>query len=67
MKLKINNNIEDVSLDNPNIIEVLEFKQIPLSGTAVALNNKLVRHAEWETTKLNEGDELTVISAAFGG
>ncbi len=67
MKLKINNSLEEISLENPNISQLLEAKQIPLAGTAVAVNNKLVRHTDWETTILNEGDELTIISAAFGG
>ena len=67
MILKINNRTEDINLLSPNISKLLECKNIALSGTAVALNNKLIRHSEWDTTSLNEGDELTIISAAFGG
>ncbi len=36
-------------------------------GTAIALNGHLVRRQEWETTILQEGDQVIIISAAYGG
>ncbi|MCM1440510.1 MAG: sulfur carrier protein ThiS [Roseburia sp.] len=67
MKIYINNNPEDISLENPTLQEILLLKEIPSSGTAVAINNKLVRHADWTNTIINTEDSLTIISAAFGG
>lgn len=50
-----------------SIADALELIKISRQGTAVAVNNRLCKAQEWEKTFLNEGDELTVISATFGG
>ena len=67
MRIFINNNPEDISLENPTLEELLTLKNIPASGTAVAINNKLVRHADWQRTIVQANDSITIISAAFGG
>lgn len=67
MKIYINNKPEEISLDNPTLQELLFLKNIPASGTAIAVNNKLVRHTDWTNTVVNPEDSLTIISAAFGG
>lgn len=50
-----------------NIKDLAEWKAIPVQGTAVALNGKLVKAGDWEITPLNELDNLLIISAAYGG
>lgn len=62
-------NNEPVSLPDERISlhGLLELRNIPLQGTAVALNDKLVRRTEWENVSLKEKDNIVVISAAFGG
>ncbi|MBD5285391.1 MAG: sulfur carrier protein ThiS [Bacteroides sp.] len=37
------------------------------AGVAVAVNGKVVRKSEWETAVLNDGDDVVVIHAAYGG
>lgn len=37
------------------------------SGIAVAVNGEVTRRASWETTRLADGDEIEVITAAQGG
>lgn len=49
------------------IADLVEWKQIQPQGTAIAVNDKLIRQSLWATTNLNEHDQITVISAAFGG
>ena len=53
--------------DNINVTEFMAANATPLNGTAIAVNGKICIRQNWETTILNEGDRLTVISAAFGG
>lgn len=47
--------------------DLVDWKNIPVEATAVALNGKLVRSDKWEITKLSPADNILVISAAYGG
>ena len=49
------------------IKDLVEWKNIPAQGTAVAVNDKLVKQDLWDVTHLNELDQVTVISGAYGG
>ena len=40
---------------------------ITVGGMAVAVNGKVVRRPDWETRILNEGDDVIIINAAYGG
>lgn len=37
------------------------------TGSAVAVNGKLVRRADWDSVTLNENDNVLIIKAAYGG
>lgn len=37
------------------------------SGIAVAVNDRIVPRAEWETTVLEDGDRIEIITAMQGG
>lgn len=67
MRIKINNEACELSEYELTIADLLTLRHIPLGGTAVAINNKLITREKWETTCVKDGDALTVISAAFGG
>lgn len=67
MRITINNRPVDVADEFITLAEFLRLEDISPGGTAVAINNKIVPHSQWETKRLQEGDQLTVISAAFGG
>lgn len=47
--------------------EVIAECGMPIKGIAVAINNKVVRKADWETTEVCEGDNVTIIQAVCGG
>ena len=49
------------------IKDLMDWKNIPAQGTAVAVNDKLVKQDLWDVTHLNELDQVTVISGAYGG
>lgn len=53
--------------DYMTVSDLLKNKNISQQGTAIAINNKIVRKIAWETTHLNDLDRVTIISAAFGG
>ena len=61
----------DTNLDLPNNYMTLEdlakLKKIPLQGSAIALNDKLIKKEQWSVTPLKDFDRITVITAAFGG
>lgn len=67
MRITVNNEFVETPEQDMNIRELLEWRNTPDSGTAVALNNKLVPRTKWDNTYINEGDSLILISAAFGG
>ena len=67
MIISINNNDVEFSSDDLTIAELIEQQRISKSGTAIAVNDKIVRHDQWDSFRLKDCDRLTVISAAFGG
>ena len=62
-------NDENVKLPNDfmTLADLAEWKKIPKQGSAIAVNDKLVKREEWSVTKLKDFDRVTVITAAFGG
>ena len=63
--------LNDVSTPLPkeiiSLADLVNWKNIPSQGTAIALNNKLIKQAQWAVTTLNDLDQITIISAAYGG
>lgn len=47
--------------------DILEWRHIPEAGTAVAVNGRLIPRSRWNSEELDEHDNITLISAAFGG
>lgn len=65
MKILINNvQTDTVSADVQSLANELA---LPERGVALAVNNKIVSRTNWTETVLNEGDNVTIIKAAFGG
>lgn len=67
MKITLNNISEQLPQENCTVQELLNHKGINRNGTAVSVNDRIVRHSAWESTRLSEGDRVVIISAAFGG
>lgn len=67
MRITINNESVEISSDRIFLSELLEIRGIRQGGTAVAVNNRLIKHENWGLTPVNEGDAITLITAAFGG
>ena len=67
MRITINNEQLDAPSADMTVREIMAWRNIPDSGTAVAVNNRLVTRLQWDAVQIKEGDNLTLISAAFGG
>ncbi|MDE6276891.1 MAG: sulfur carrier protein ThiS [Muribaculaceae bacterium] len=68
MKLFVNreefNTPDSVKL---TVAELLNQIQSRKDGVAVAVNDKVVRKVDWDSTFLADGDHITVITAVCGG
>lgn len=67
MKIFINNQHVELPAGEMTVEELMGWRNIPSGGTAITLNDRIVRKSDRESTKLSEGDRIVVISAAFGG
>lgn len=67
MKIIFNNSPLELPLHDATLGWLIEWKGVAAGGMAVAVNNKLVVRSKWDTFQLHEGDNVVVISAAFGG
>ncbi len=67
MKLFVNQEEFHTDSNQLTVSRLLNEIQSPTAGVAVAVNNKVVRKVDWESTLLAEGDHITVITAVCGG
>ena len=67
MHIRLNNEIIEIPRDDMNVRELLDWRNIPAQGTAVALNGVISNRTKWDNIYLKENDDVVIISAAFGG
>lgn len=67
MTILLNENKVILPNDYMTVEDLVKWKEIPSQGTAIAVNNKLIKQDKWSITNLKDEDQITVISAAFGG
>ena len=65
MKIEINGRATDTTATNLQTLS--QELNLPETGVAVAVNNRMVPRTEWTSTALNEGDSVVIIKAACGG
>jgi sulfur carrier protein len=66
MQVKING-VETSVNDNTTVADLAQINNLGQTGTAIAVNNALVRRAVWQSTPLKDGDDIVIIKAAYGG
>ena len=66
MKISVNGKERECA-ENATINTVAQELQLPVKGVAVAVNNKMVPRAEWDSFTLHGHDRLTIIKAACRG
>jgi sulfur carrier protein len=65
MKVKVNNN--EVETGASNLLLLSHQLNLPPTGIAVAVNNRIVPRAQWGDCPILQGDSLIIIKAVCGG
>ncbi len=66
--MQIHLNDKTVELpEGASVSDALTAAGIAAAGTAVAIGDRVLPRAEWDTTQLTDGIRLTVIRAVCGG
>lgn len=65
MKLKVND--KEVETGATNLFLFSQEQNLPATGIAVAVNNRMIPRAEWNSFALNDGDNILIIKAVCGG
>ena len=65
MKLIVNNTI--IETEAATLAQLCEQQQLPAKGVAVAVDNKMVPRAQWDSFELNEAQKITILKAFCGG
>jgi sulfur carrier protein len=67
MKITLNNNQEVIDSDNITISELLEVKKFTWKLLIIKVNGKILKRHEYDTVRVNEGDDVSVIHLITGG
>lgn len=67
MKITLNNNQEVIDPENITISELLELKKFTWKLLIIKVNGKLIKRHEYDTVRVNEGDDVSVIHLITGG
>ena len=65
MKLKVND--KEVETGATHLSLFFQEQDFPTTGIAVAVNQRMVPRAEWDSYALSEGDNILIIKAVCGG
>lgn len=65
MKLKVNN--KEVETGASTLSQFSQEQNLPATGIAVAVNNRMVPRTEWDSYILQDGDKILIIKAVCGG
>lgn len=66
MKVILNNTAVELP-DQCTLAQALALHNIPATGIAVAVNDRVIRKADHATHTLHQGDEIIIIKAFYGG
>ena len=65
MKLKVND--KEVETFATTLSLFSQEQNLPTTGIAVAVNNRMIPRTEWDSFTLNEDDNILIIKAVCGG
>lgn len=65
MKLKVND--KEVETGATHLSQFSQEQNLPATGIAIAVNQRMVPRTEWDSYALNEGDNILIIKAVCGG
>ena len=67
MKIILNNREETFSPDSLTITKLLEEKKFSFKMLVIKINGKLIKKGEYETTTVQDGDDVMVLHLISGG
>ena len=67
MIINLNGQPTVLQKNNASVSDLVKERNLAAEGTAVAVNGRLCKAADWDATTLREGDAVTIINAPFGG
>jgi sulfur carrier protein len=67
MKIILNNRVEEFFKEQLSIKELLEEKNFSFKMLVIKVNGSLIKKADYETTMVNEGDDVMVLHLISGG
>lgn len=67
MTITINGELITLKEEAMSVEQLLRLRKVPQGGTAVAVNGKICRAQNHPTCMLQDGDDVMIISAAYGG
>ena len=65
MKLKVND--KEVETGATHLSQFSQEQNLPATGIAIAVNQRMVPRTEWDSYALIEGDNILIIKAVCGG
>ena len=65
MKLKVND--KEVETGAATLSQFSQEQNLPATGIAIAVNQRMVPRTEWDSYALSEGDNILFIKAVCGG
>ncbi len=69
MTITVNGTERDIAAGTwlPDVLTEMGIAPDAARGVAVAVNDAIVRRADWGATVLNEGDRVEIVTARQGG
>ena len=67
MKILLNNNPEDITVDHLTVSELLTYKNFTFKMLVIRINGALVKKTEYETAMISDGDDVHVLHLISGG
>lgn len=67
MKITLNNREETFSPDSLTITKLLEEKKFSFKMLVIKINGKLIKKGDYETTTIQDGDDIMVLHLISGG
>ncbi len=67
MNIILNNREEIIEADNITISELLKVKNYTWKMLVIKINGKVLKRNEYDTVRINEGDDVSVFHLITGG
>ncbi len=68
MKVIVNGDPEEIEFEDNNVFELLAIKDVKMpDAVSVEINGTIIKKSDFETHRINEGDEIEFLYFMGGG